>query len=194
MDRLRPWPGRGVKAELSSSQLWMFRLRRKTRRAASALAGALISPFTFPQWGLGQQGCFRQESGYPHLPRACCVHGTLNPLCHLASKRGQDYSRSLFTEEEIETPRRGAFVQSHTLRIRAYKSHEYGWDLSLACGHTPLGLHLLPLAIPSLIHSSVCVRVWVEGGSGDQIQGRPRTAAVKMPKGLRAANQDDTLL
>lgn len=76
MDRLRPWPGRGVKAELSSSQLWMCRLWRETRRAASALAGALTSPCTFPQWGLDQQGCFRQVSAYPHVPSACCVPHT----------------------------------------------------------------------------------------------------------------------
>lgn len=84
----------------------------------------------------------------PHQPHSHA--STLHPLCHLASERGQDYSRSLFTEEEIETHRRGAFAQRHTLRIRAYKSHESEWDLSPARGHTPLGLHLLPPAIPSL--------------------------------------------
>lgn len=47
MVRLRPWPGRGVRAEPRSSQLWMLRLRRETRGArrqpqlGSSLSGAL---------------------------------------------------------------------------------------------------------------------------------------------------------
>lgn len=59
MDRLRPWPGRAVKAEPSSSQLRMSRLRRETRRVASASAwvqpqqGSCSHLCTFPSAGTG---------------------------------------------------------------------------------------------------------------------------------------------
>lgn len=196
MDRLRPWPGRGVKAELSNSQLWMSRLGRETWRAASGLAGALISPCTFPQWGLDQQGCFRQVFGYPHVPSACCVPHTNHTAmqapcthCVTASQRGQDYSCFLFTEEETETHRRGAFAQSHTLRIRAYKSHESEWDLSTGRGHTLWVCTSFPLPSPPLIHSGVCA--WGEWGSDS---GNAKGSWSKDAKKAEAANQDDTLL
>lgn len=59
MDKPRPWPGRGVKAEPSSSQLRMFRLGRETQRvAASDLAstGLLLSPLNILPVGTGPAG------------------------------------------------------------------------------------------------------------------------------------------
>lgn len=85
MVRLRPWPGRGVRAEPRSSQLWRLRLRRETQGAqrqpqrgsspGGDLAPASARPTPTPG-DLAGRACSRQACGSPplreRLPCALC--------------------------------------------------------------------------------------------------------------------------
>lgn len=78
MLRLRPWPGRGLRAEPRSSQLWMLRLRRETQGAqcqprlgssrSGALAPAPAPAPTLTPWGLGWESRLQAAVGLPQLP------------------------------------------------------------------------------------------------------------------------------
>lgn len=183
IDRLRPWPGRGVKAEASSSQLRMSRLRREMRRVASAPAwvqpqqGPCSQLPIFPTGGLDQQGCFRRVSGHPHLLSTCCVPSLTTQPCSArsahcvteASRRGQHYS-SLFMG--WGSHRRGASAQSHSLRVRAHGSGHPGWVWGPI--DTPLRVcRSFPQPSPPL----------TQAGGGNHIHRRSRAVRVKMQKG-----------
>lgn len=95
MVKLRPWPGRGVRVEPGSSQLWICRLRRERHgvlcqpQLGSLLsrALALISTTPYPH----PTGTWRAEpaSGRRVAPPDCAATlSAFHPLCHLGLSKG----------------------------------------------------------------------------------------------------------
>lgn len=127
MEKLRPWPGRGVNVEPSSSQLRMSRLEREKWRAASAPAWGqpqqgLAHLCTFFPEGSGPVGLLQADVWVPPLPECLlCPTLTTRHAKHFTSMvslrprgTGQHCFCSLFTQEAIEPHGKDALALNHT--------------------------------------------------------------------------------